>query len=161
MDDSSLPPEVRRLIDESLESMDHVEVLFRVARHGQTTPDWLARDAHIDQTRVTRVLRDLERANLVADDDGVFCVASGARDRAAVEQFADMYNTRPVTLIRAVYAHHRRCAHSPTPFDSAARTDDGRSCFGGLYPLHAHKSRLCRPVAPRLPARKRRMGAPE
>jgi|SRR5581483_9445127 len=104
MDDNSLPPEVDRLIGETLASMDHVEVLFRICREGEATAEWLARDAHIEATRVARVLRDLEDAKLVTSDGPSYRVTQNPRDRAAVETFAATYNARPVTLIRAVYA---------------------------------------------------------
>jgi|SRR5581483_10712958 len=103
-DDTVLPPEVRRLINETLESMDHVELLFRIVRKGEATAEWLAQDAHVDRNQVAQVLKDLERAKLLIAADGVYRVTTSARERAAVELFADTYNARPVTLIRAVYA---------------------------------------------------------
>jgi hypothetical protein len=104
VEENALPSEVQRLIDDALASMDHVEVLFRVCRYGPVTAEWLARDAHIERAVVDRVLRNLEHARLVIADGAAFSVTSNPRGRAAVEQFAEMYNSRPVTLIRAVYA---------------------------------------------------------
>ena len=109
----SLPPEVQRLIDDALTSMDHVEVLFRISRAGEATAEWLARDAHIEQTQVMKVLRDLEHAKLIVHDGESYRVTQTARDRAAVDEFAGTYNARPVTLIRAVYAR-------PSPLRSFA-----------------------------------------
>lgn len=109
----SLPPEVQRLIDETLASMDHVEVLFRVSRAGQATAEWLARDAHIDQAQLSKLLRDLEHAKLIVRDGESYHVTESSRDRAAVDEFAATYNARPVTLIRAVYAR-------PSPLRSFA-----------------------------------------
>lgn len=104
MDEYTLPPEVKRLIDETLASMDHVEVLFRISRSGNATAEWLAADAHIDASRVEKVLRDLEHARLITNDNGTYRVTQEPRERAAVEEFAAAYNARPVTLIRAIYA---------------------------------------------------------
>ena len=113
MDENALPAEVRRLINEHLESMDHVEVLFRIARRAEAAPDWLAHDAHIDRAQVASVLRDLANAKLIVAHDGLYRLTTNPRDRAAIEQFAETYNARPVTLIRAVYAR-------PSPLRSFA-----------------------------------------
>ncbi|HEX4681189.1 MAG TPA: MarR family transcriptional regulator [Gemmatimonadaceae bacterium] len=113
MSDPSLPEEVRRLIDGALASMDHVEVLFRIARQGDATAGWLARDAHIEPSHVAKVLRDLEHAKLIVSDGESYHLTQNPRDRAAVEEFAATYNSRPVTLIRAIYAR-------PSPLRSFA-----------------------------------------
>jgi hypothetical protein len=113
MDDYTLPAEVRRLIDETLESMDHVELLFRIARRGEATAEWLGNDAHVDRSQVARVLHDLEHAKLIVGNAGTYRVTPNPRDRAAVDAFAETYNARPVTLIRAVYAR-------PSPLRSFA-----------------------------------------
>jgi len=102
--DSDIPAEVKRLIQDALSSMDHVEVLFRLHRDQVATPEHIAADAHIDAAIVMRVLRDLADAGIVVETDGQYRVTDAARDRSAVEALVEMYNTRPVTLIRAVYA---------------------------------------------------------
>lgn len=104
MNDHALPSEVQRLIIEALASMDHVEVLFRISRGGEATAEWLAQDAHIAPAQVATVLRDLEQARLIVNEEGTYRVTRNARDRAAIDEFATAYNARPVTLIRAVYA---------------------------------------------------------
>ncbi len=103
MEENSLPPEVRRLIDEVLESMDHVEILYRLSRGAHTDAEWLAKDAHVEIARTNRVLRDLERAKLVLAADGKYRLTQSPRDQAIVAAFASAYEARPVTLIRAVY----------------------------------------------------------
>ncbi len=106
MTDSALPEEVRRLIDRVVASMDHVEVLIRLYR----SPDEpiaahrLAAEAHIQPAQLERVIHDLEREELIAGSDGLYHLAASPSDRAAVDRLGDMYNTRPVTLIRAIYA---------------------------------------------------------
>lgn len=104
MDDRSLPDEVRRLIDGALASMDHVEVLFRIAEQGDASAESLARHAHIEPSQLAKVLEDLKRAKLIANDGASYFVTQSPRDRAAVEELAAAYNARPMTLIRAVYA---------------------------------------------------------
>jgi hypothetical protein len=103
MEENALPAEVRRLIEDVLESMDHVEILYRLSRGAQADADWLARDTHVDPARTNRVLRDLERAKLVLNADGVYRLTQSPRDQAVVAAFATAYEARPVTLIRAVY----------------------------------------------------------
>lgn len=104
MGESSLPPEVHRLINEALASMDHVEVLFQIAREGEVTSDWLVQHVHIEPAKLRTVLRDLEEAALIRLDGSSYRVTTNTRDRSAVEAFVIAYNTRPVTLIKAVYA---------------------------------------------------------
>ena len=104
MNDYVLPAAVRRLIDEALESMDHVELLFRISQAAEVTTEGLARDAHLEPSRVAKVLRDLEQAQLITGEAGSHRVTRNPRNRAAIADFAATYNARPVTLIRAVYA---------------------------------------------------------
>jgi len=99
-----MPAEVHRLINDALASMDHVEVLFQIAREDQATFGWLEEHAHIAPTQLRAVLRDLEQAGLIRLDESLYRVTTNARDRSAVDAFVTAYNTRPVTLIRAVYA---------------------------------------------------------
>jgi transcription initiation factor IIE alpha subunit len=104
MDEYSLPPDVQRLINEVLESMDHVEVLFRLGREGEVTFERLSKEVHVAPAQLQKALRDLEDAKLITSDGATYRVTQSARDREAVESFVTTYNTRPVTLIRAVYA---------------------------------------------------------
>ncbi len=104
MEENSLPAEVRRLIDETLESMDHVEILYRLSRGAQVDAEWLAKDAHVEIARTNRVLRDLERAKLILSDEGKYRLTQSPRDQAIVAAFAAAYDARPVTLIRAIYS---------------------------------------------------------
>lgn len=102
MENHALPQDVLRLIDDALPSMDHVEVLFRVCRESPLRAESLAQAAHIEPGRIAAVLRDLQRAHLITNDEGLYRITQSARDRAAVEQFAEAYNARPIALIRAM-----------------------------------------------------------
>jgi hypothetical protein len=102
MEDQPLPQDVLRLIEDALPSMDHVEILFRVCRESPLRADSLAQTVHIEPGRVAAVLRDLQRAHLITNDDGRCRITQSARDRAAVEQFAEAFNARPIALIRAM-----------------------------------------------------------
>jgi hypothetical protein len=104
--DNDLPTEVQRLITDAIASMDHVEVLRRLQPRGDTpmAVDALAHDTHIAMPLLARVLVELEAARLIAVSDGQVRYTASSRDDAAVLSLIDMYNTRPVTLVRAVYA---------------------------------------------------------
>ncbi len=99
-----LPAEVLRLIGEAVSSMDHVDLLFHLTKRGETTVGLLAADTHLDHKVVVRVLGELAKAGLVVERHGRFGVTGDPRNRAAVELLAEMYNARPVSLVRAVYA---------------------------------------------------------
>ena len=104
MDEYSLPPEVQRLITDALASMDHVEVLFQLAQAKDATLERLVETVHITATQLAKVLLDLEQARVITKDGASYRVTQNSGDRAAIDAFVTAYNTRPVTLIRAVYA---------------------------------------------------------
>jgi hypothetical protein len=106
MTDDVVPEIVRELINERLPSMDHVEVLLML--YGAPTVD---HDpvALIDATRLAptilhRVVDELTRAELVVAGDAGYRFCSAANIRTAVSALAALYHTRPVTLVRAIYA---------------------------------------------------------
>jgi DNA-binding transcriptional regulator YhcF (GntR family) len=106
MADRDLPPEVQRLIADVVASMDHVEVLRRIYASGETllSVDDLAADAHIERGLLGRVLHDLQHARLISGANDKYRYTGNAQETNAVRQLIEMYNTRPVTLVRAVYA---------------------------------------------------------
>jgi hypothetical protein len=104
--DNDLAPEVNRLIDVVVASMDHVDLL-RVLSAEPITPvdaETLATAVRIDRRVAGAALQDLVAASLVNERDGAFVFAASPRDREAVAALVQAYNTRPVTLIRAIYA---------------------------------------------------------
>ena len=103
MEDSLLPDEAQRLVTETLASMDHVEALFHLRRRGGRTAAELAAAARIHPTLLQRVLLDLTSAKLVVEQHGTFELTDTPRDRAAIDELVEVYNRRPVTLVRAVY----------------------------------------------------------
>lgn len=116
-----LPNEVRRLIAGPVESMEHLELLLLLAR---TEPrSWSATEAaaelRLDPAFTEKRLRDLAGAGLASEtresEDAPRCFAfqlSGAFTRHDVSQLLDIYNTRPVTLVRAVYDRRTVVAQS-------------------------------------------------
>src|SRR4051812_7878242 len=86
--------------------MDHVEVLrLLVARRTEPLDvDALAAQARINAETARRVILDLETAGIVQRDGDRTRYAPSARDHDAVVEIVGMYNSRPVTLVRAIYA---------------------------------------------------------
>jgi hypothetical protein len=104
--DNDLAPEVGRLIDAVIASMDHVEVLRLLAAAPDTafTADALSATLRSDPRVVREALHDLVAAKLVAANGGAYTYAATLDDREAVAALIHAYNTRPVTLVRAIYA---------------------------------------------------------
>lgn len=115
MADNDLPPEVLRLLDTFVPSMDHVELLLKLheSAGAPMTVDELVARGHIDRAAVLRILRDFEAARVVHETDGAYRYTPSPKDQEAVRSLMDMYNSRPVTLVRAIYAR-------PTPVKSFA-----------------------------------------
>lgn len=105
MSGSELPEEVLRLVHKHLASMDHVAILLamRAAPDRCFTAASLAQSSRVTSAIAASVLADLVEAGMVAPGGEGFCFAPGPGERAVVDQLADMYNTRPVTLVRAIY----------------------------------------------------------
>ena len=100
-----ISPEARALIDRHLSSMDHVQVLHHLysASAAAHAPE-VARAVGLDAAVVARTLRDLADAGLVAYDPATATyVAPETPDDGAVRQVLALYDTRPVTLVRAIY----------------------------------------------------------
>ena len=107
MTDPELHPDARELIRQSLESIDHVEILLALrAIGGSTTLDELA------TVRASRCLRDLEVASLVEGNAGGWRLAPlSPRLQSAVEQLALAYDERPLLLVRALRSRPSSVLH--------------------------------------------------
>lgn len=108
----SLPLEVRRLLAGPIETMEHLELLLLLARSDPQS--WSAERAaatvKVAATFTEARLRDLVSAGLAVEtadpSTAAACFAYGPVrpwTRGDVALLLDMYNTRPVTLIRALY----------------------------------------------------------
>lgn len=106
----ALPVVVTTLLHRALPSMVHIESLLLLAR---LAPEPASRYAIASEVRsspalVAAALADLETARLVASVPGTdppehrFAPADAA-DVPAVEALRDVYERKPVTLIRAMY----------------------------------------------------------
>ncbi|MEO8575967.1 MAG: hypothetical protein ABI556_04670 [Gemmatimonadales bacterium] len=111
MGEFGLGPEVRQIIAANLATMDHVEVLLLLYKSAPASRsrDAIARETQRPLELITRAVADLTSGGLVSQTAGPTGVESYKYDprseslRSAVEEVVDVYNTRPVTLIRAIY----------------------------------------------------------
>jgi len=107
----SLPPaEVQRLIDEVLASMDHVDVLLQLhaTPNENASVDELASRTRLDRASIARVFDDFEAAGILRSAEDGYRYTPKSKDLSAVDALEEMYRTRPVTLIRALYARPGR-----------------------------------------------------
>jgi hypothetical protein len=105
---------VRSLINHHMASMDHVAVLLVLQgaqdqSHGSSE---IARQSRLESDVVERVLRELTASHLIRRDGDRFQYAPAPAMRGAVDDLAEMYRTKPVTLVRAVYERPARAVQS-------------------------------------------------
>ena len=114
MADETIPGAVRLLLARHLPTVDHVAVLviLRAAPERSHDATSAAAEARVSEPVAEAVLADLAAAHLVQRDGTGFRFAPDARDRAAVEQLAELYNSRPVSLMRAIYDRPASSAQS-------------------------------------------------
>jgi hypothetical protein len=98
---------VRELVRQRVPTMDHVEVLMRLyeAAKPVSVPD-LVQSSRLAAKTVLKAAADLLRARLATHDTtaGTFAYSAKGDDRPGVDALAAMYNQKPVTLVRLVYA---------------------------------------------------------
>lgn len=111
MAEHPLPENVRDLVAHHLPSMEHVEVLLALAAEGKParTAEDIAGELRGNPASVAGKLEDLVASGLVARDgdpgDGKYRYApNSATLRAATTGLAEMYRTKPVSLVKAIYA---------------------------------------------------------
>ena len=105
MAEEPLPDEVRQLLNRHLSSMDHVTVLLamRSAPKAVHQASAMMPLVHVSEPVATVVLADLAESSLVVREGDGYRYAPNREHAEAVDRLADMYNTRPVTLVRAIY----------------------------------------------------------
>jgi DNA-binding MarR family transcriptional regulator len=101
--DNHVSDEVRRLITRGITTVDEVDLLFYLASGPLTAPE-LATATRFDEALVARLVRELEEAGLVVTEEGRVRLTNSQRDRSAIDELLAIYNARPVTLVRAIYA---------------------------------------------------------
>lgn len=102
-----IPPEVRDLVRRHVTSGDHLEILMRMydAPERAFTRDDLRQTTHIAERSLQRCLDELTDSGIIRRaESGTWQYGpKNVQDRHALDQLAQMYNQRPVTLVRLVY----------------------------------------------------------
>ena len=114
MSSDSLPAALRSLILHHMPSMDHVAVLLATRADPGALHDHadIVERTRLDRDVVERALRDLVSSQLV-QRAGDRCRYAPASEMApTVDELAEMYRTRPVTLVRALYDRPARAVQS-------------------------------------------------
>jgi hypothetical protein len=102
------------LIVHHLTSMDHVGLLLALRAHPNivyTTTD-LAGAEGLTVAVVDRALKDLQSARLIRSGGDGYRYDPAPELAPAMEELAVMYRTKPLTLVRSVYARPARAARS-------------------------------------------------
>jgi hypothetical protein len=109
MSDADWPADVDRLIARAAGSLDHVEVLraLHASRETSTDAEGLGRRLHLDRETVGRILADLRLAGLVSEINGAYKYAASSRDRPTVDALLEIYEARPIALVRAIQSRPR------------------------------------------------------
>ena len=118
MSKSGLPPAVQQLIWNQLRTIDHVAVLLAVRSLGTADAASIGAKAMLPPSTTSEILSDLLSRALVVRDGMEYAFAPDDSLADSVAQLDEMYNTRPVTLVRAIYD---RPAHVIQQFADAFR----------------------------------------
>jgi hypothetical protein len=97
---------VRRLIDASLATMDHVEMLLllRAMPEGPTELDHLPPIGYLDRASTIAMLGQFEASGFVQIVDGAYRYGPSSADAAAIDELAVLFQYRSVALVQAIHA---------------------------------------------------------
>ena len=114
MSDAELPEALGDLIGHHTPSMDHVAVLLDLRSAPATSHPAaeVARRTRVAPDVVERVLRELTASRILSPESGGYRYAPAPGLRGTIDSLADMYYTKPVTLVRAIYDRPARAAQS-------------------------------------------------
>jgi hypothetical protein len=101
--DNEISDRVRRILATGISSMDHVDVLFHLSR-GDLTRSELAESTRFGKPVIDVLVARLISAGLVVQQGDVLAMTRVLEDRRCVDELLAVYNSRPVTLVRAIYA---------------------------------------------------------
>jgi hypothetical protein len=104
---------VRRLIDASLATMDHVEMLLllRAMSDGPIELDHLSPIGYLDRASTIAMLGQFEASGFVQIIDGAYRYGPSSADAAAIDELAVLFQYRSVALVQAIHSRS-------TPFGS-------------------------------------------
>ena len=103
MSSSGLPPAVQYLLWNELPSVDHVAVLLALRSLGAGDVLMVAAQANVAPSLASEILHEFQASSLVARHGSEYRFEPNDALRDAVAQLAEMYHTKPVTLVRAIY----------------------------------------------------------
>jgi DNA-binding IclR family transcriptional regulator len=109
-----LSPRLRLLVSHHLTTMDHVALLLalRDVPASAHSVEELAQRTRMDAGVVRRVLVELISARLVGGAADAFRYDPARDVEPAIEELAELYRTRPVSLVRAIYERPSRAVQS-------------------------------------------------
>ena len=101
-------------IHRHLRTMDHVEILLCLhrAREPRSLTS-LAADTRLAESRAKTVIQELTNTGLVIASAATLQAARSADHEAVLAELAEVYNSRPVALVRAISSR-------PTPIQTCA-----------------------------------------
>ena len=116
MSKKGLPAVVQQLIWNQLRTIDHVAVLLAVRAAGTADATSVSSQAMVTPPVAGEILEELTLRGLLTQHGPEYRFEPDDSLDDAVAQLADMYNTKPVTLVRAIYD---RPAHDIQQFSDA------------------------------------------
>ena len=110
----ALSPGLQLLVNHHLATMDHVALLLACRDQVERTHSAaeLAKRTGLDAVVVQRVLDELASAHLIAREGGGFRYDPAREVAPAIDELAELYRTKPVSLVRAVYERPPRAVQS-------------------------------------------------
>jgi hypothetical protein len=103
MSNSGLPPAVQHLLWHELPSVDHVAVLLALRALGAGDALRVAAQANVAPGIAAAILHEFQMNSLVTQHGAEYRFEPNDALRDAAAQLAEMYHTKPVTLVRAIY----------------------------------------------------------
>ncbi|HYW33382.1 MAG TPA: hypothetical protein VE869_17910 [Gemmatimonas sp.] len=103
MSKSGLPAAVQHLIWHKLRTVDHVAVLLAVRTAGVGSANTASAQAMVSPPLAAEILEELTQRGLLERHGTEYRFNPDEALDGAVAQLAEMYNTKPVTLVRAIY----------------------------------------------------------
>ena len=114
MSADSLPAALRSLILHHMPSMDHVAVVLVMRADPGALHDRadIVQRTRLDRDVVERALRDLVSSQLLQRAGDTFRYAPASELVTTIDELAEMYRTKPVSLGRALYDRPARAVQS-------------------------------------------------
>jgi hypothetical protein len=105
---------LRQLVSQHVPSMDHAALLVILRDQSEQAHDVaeLASSVRLDRSVVEQVLRDLVSSRLIRREGDAVRYDPPPAVSAPLEELVEMYHTKPVTLVRAIYDRPARAAQS-------------------------------------------------